>query len=275
MPLTISETRTGELPVPYIDAPVGLVAYDGHEVDVWSIATTAEGKVIYLNCSAADAALSATLRHLLRNSGGKVIFQPAKGVSWSGPTEVSKLPDHYTTLTQALTHQGMRLKNQCIIPDSLNIAAGLSRPMETSSPIRVSPSPNDEKARTEEADGAGSPDVESPDAEQPDTPSGAWSYRYILGDAATDCPPTGALFAHLQSLVVVCHPTWEAALWEHGQQHALILPQPALGIHAWSMTRERARWTDLIGTLWMRGTLARPAPTPLLSARTRRSSAKK
>ncbi len=89
--------------------------------------------MIYLNCSAADAAVSATLKRLLRKSSGKATFQPAKGLSWSGPSELSKLTDHYDTVTAGLNAQGLRLKNQCIIPDCLNIAAGLSRPMEAQS----------------------------------------------------------------------------------------------------------------------------------------------
>jgi hypothetical protein len=131
MSTTTSEPRNGELPIPYVDAPVGTLDYDGHEIAVWSIATTTAGHVIYLNCSAADAAVSATLKRLLRKSSGKAIFQPAKGISWSGPFELSKLTDHYDTVTQALTHKGLRLKNKCIIPDCLNIAAGLSRPMDS------------------------------------------------------------------------------------------------------------------------------------------------
>ena len=266
MPITISETRDGQLPLPYIDEPVGSLWYDGHEVDVWSIATTAAGGVIYLNCSAADAALSATLRRLLRKSSGKATFQPAKDVTWPGPTELGKLTDHYDTVTAALTYRGMRLKNQCVIPDCLNITAGLSRPMETPPPtVPLSSHPEGEEG-TEETDHA---DKRSPEKleRKPD----AWLFRYVLGDAAIDRPPTGALFAHLKSLVVVCHPAWEAALWEHGLIHALILPQPALGVHAWSITRERERWTDLVGELWLCGALSRPEPVPLLAARTRRS----
>lgn len=264
--LTISEPRPDELPLPYVDAPVGLLEYDGHEITVWSIATTAEGKVIYLNCSAADAAVSATLRRLLRKSGGKAIFQPAKGIRWSGPTELSKLTDHYETITQALTHKGMRLKNQCVIPDCLNIGSGLSRPMETPAILVPSHMKEDrgESGETESTE-------ETPNAEKPEGTSDAWSFRYVLGDAATERPPTGALFAHLQSLVVVCHPEWEATFWEEGKKYALILPQPALGVHVWSITRERERWTDLVGMLWMGGALSRPAPAPLLLARTSHS----
>jgi hypothetical protein len=185
MSTTTSEPRNGELPIPYIDAPVGTLDYDGHEIAVWSIATTTAGQVIYLNCSAADAAVSATLKRLLRKSSGKAIFQPAKGISWSGPFELSKLTDHYDTVTQALTHKGLRLKNKCIIPDCLNIAAGLSRPMEAQS---ASPIP---------------------------------SHREDAEDGED----------------VVCHPEWEAMLWEHGRKRDLILPLPALGIHAWSIRR--------------------------------------
>ncbi|HEU5373932.1 MAG TPA: hypothetical protein VFV38_00690, partial [Ktedonobacteraceae bacterium] len=218
--MTISETRDGQLPFPYVDEPVGVLEYDGHEVDVWSIATTAEGKVIYLNCSAADAALSATLKRLLRKSSGKATFQPAKGVSWPGPTELSKLDMHYDTVTAALTYRGMRLKNQCVIPDCLNITAGLSRPMETPSTVHLSASSEDGEEREDTADAEKTPDVPAPETERLEVKLGGWPFRYVLGDTAIDRPPTGALFAHLKSLVVVCHPEWEAALWEHGKKHA-------------------------------------------------------
>ncbi len=273
--LTISETRDGELPIPYVDEPVGTLEYDGHEVDVWSIATTVDGKVIYLNCSAADASISATLKRLLRKSSGKATFQPAKGVIWPGPTELSKLTDHYDTLTQALTHKGMRLKNQCVIPNCLNIAAGLSRPMESSSVPRISSRPKDEEEPEDMEEVEETPDAEKTEAEKPEAKPDAWSFRYVLGDAAIERPPTGALFAHLKSLVVVCHPEWEATLWEQGKEHMLILPQPALGIRAWSITRERGRWTDLVGELWMSGALPRPAPVPLLAVRTRTKRAQR
>ncbi len=271
MPITISETRNGELPIPYVDEPVGILEYDGHEIKVWSIATTADGKVIYLNCSAADASVSATLKRLLRKSSGKATFQPAKGGTWLGPTELSKLDMHYDTLTQALTHKGMRLKNQCVIPDCLNIAAGLSRPMEATPAPRVSSRLKSEGDEEGTEDVEETADVEKTEAEKPETKLDAWSFRYVLGDAATERPPTGALFAHLKSLVVVCHPEWEAMLWEQGKEHALILPQPSLGVHAWSITRERGRWTDLVGQLWMGGALSRPEPVPLLATRKKRS----
>lgn len=259
MSITISETRNGQLPMPYVDEPVGALEYDGHEVDVWSIAITAEGKVIYLNCSAADASISATLKRLLRKSGGKATFQPAKGVTWLGPTELSRLDMHYDIVTAALTYRGMRLKNQCVIPDCLNIAAGLSRPLEATPAIPASSRLKDEEEAADE---------EKIEAEKPETKPDVWSFCYVLGDAATACPPTGTLFAHLKSLVVVCHPEWEAMLWEQGKKHALILSQPALGVHVWSITRDRGRWTDLVGELWMGGALSRPEPVPLLAART-------
>jgi hypothetical protein len=265
MSTTTSETRNGELPIPYIDTPVGTLDYDGHEIAVWSIATTTAGHVIYLNCSAADAAVSATLKRLLRKSSGKAIFQPAKGISWPGPFELSKLTDHYATVTQALTHKGLRLKNKCIIPDSLNIVAGLSRPMEAQSVAPVSP------RREDVEDGESEEDATEEDASMPETRPDASSFRYVLGDVSTDHPPIGALFAHLKSLVVVCHPEWEAMLWEHGRKRDLILPQPALGIHAWSITRARHLWTDLVGELWMSGALSRPTPTRLLSGKKRSS----
>jgi hypothetical protein len=265
MSTTTSETRNGELPIPYVDAPVGTLDYDGHEIAVWSIATTTAGQVIYLNCSAADAAVSATLKRLLRKSSGKAIFQPAKGISWPGPIELSKLTDHYDTVTQALTHKGLRLKNKCIIPDCLNIAAGLSRPMEAQSVVPVS------LHKEEAEDGEGGEDSTEEDTSVPETRPDASSFRYVLGDASTDRPPAGALFAHLKSLVVVCHPEWEALLWEHGRKRDLILPQPALGIHAWSITRARHLWTELVGELWMIGALSRPTPTGLLSGKKRSS----
>jgi hypothetical protein len=270
-PITIGETRDGTLPIPYIDAPVGTLEYDGHEVDVWSIATTIDGKVIYLNCTAADAAISATLKRLLRKSSGKAFFKPAEDMTWLGPTELSKLTDHYDTVTQVLTHRGMRLKNQCVIPDCVSIAAGLSRPMEIVPVVHVSTHMEHEED-TEETEGTEEAiEAESSDEEGAESKQDAWAFRYVLGDAAADCPPPGTLFAHLKSLVVVCHPEWEAMLWEHGKKRALILPQPALGIHAWSITRERGRWTDLVGELWMGGILSHPAPMPLLQSRTRRA----
>lgn len=264
-PITISEKRDGTLPIPYVDTPVGTLEHDGHKVDVWSIATTVDGKVIYLNCTAADAAISATLKRLLRKSSGKATFQPAEGIIWLGPTELTKLTDHYDTLTQALTYKGMRLKNQCVIPDCVSIATGLSRPMETRPEVYVS-SHLEHETDTEEA-----PAEKSSDEAGAEIKPDAWAFRYVLGDAAADCPPPGTLFAHLKSLVVVGHLEWEAMLWEYGKKRALILPQPALGIHAWSITRERGLWTDLVGELWRDGILSRPKPVPLLQSRTGRT----
>ena len=261
----IHETRSGELPIPYSDSPVGILIYEGHEVEVWSIATTTDGKVIYLNCSATDAAISATLKRLLRKSGGKATFQPAHGLTWIGPTELSTLSDRYETITQALTHNGLRLKNQCLLPDSLNIAVGLSRPMEE---VSTRPVLSSETEDGEYAENQSDPEIVN-------RPPDASAFRYLIGDVTADRPPAGTLFAHLKSLVVVCHPQWEIPLWEHGKKLALILPQPALGIRAWSMTRERAHWTNLIRELWMNGTLSRPGPTELPFRRTKRAHFKK
>ena len=267
MTISISETRNRECPIPFVDAPVGFLEFDGHEVIVWSIATTVEGKVIFLNCSAADASLSATLKRLLRKSGGKATFLPAKGVRWVGPHELGKLPEPYMTVTQALTHHGMRLKNQCVIPNSLNIAAGLSRPMETTSSVSDASSFEAEEQREGHEDGQEMEEVGEGKEEggQSERTPEIHTFRYVIGDVGTARPPTGALFAQLQSLVVVCHSAWEGALWEQGLAHRLILPQPALGLCAWSITGDRGRWTDLIGELWLRGALSRPEPVSLLT----------
>ena len=257
---TTEEIRDSEFPLPFTDTPVGTLDYDGHEIQVWSIATTVEGNVIFLNCSAADAALSATLRRLLRKSSGKATFHPASGFVWSGPTDLTRLAEHYDIVTQALTHKGLRLKNMCILPDSVNIAAGLARPMEVS--------PTRSALLVEEEEDTDDPTaLETPDLSGPEIKSGFVSYRYMLGDLCSDRSPTGALFAHLKSLVVVCHQEWEAALWEHGKMRGLLVPQPALGIHAWSITRDRTRWTDLVGELWLADLLSRPAPVAMLATK--------
>src|SRR5947199_9672788 len=83
---------SAEVPLPFMQEPVGILDYDGHEIDVWSIATSPEGEVIFLNGCGADAAISATLKRLLRKNTGKATFQPRSGISWSGPTTLTKLP---------------------------------------------------------------------------------------------------------------------------------------------------------------------------------------
>ncbi len=267
-PTTTTNTHKSESPImPFMDVPVGTLSYDGHEIDIWAIATTIEGKLIYLNAAATDAAISATLRRLMRRNGGKATFQPAKGLCWSAPSELRKLDEHYETIAAALTHKGLRLKNHCVLPDSANIGAGLSRPMEVLPRVDISSRREDSEDSEDSEDEAALTDAEEPDTSTPETKPTISSFRYVLGEVASERPPTGALFAHLKPIGVVCHPDWEAALWEHGMKRGLLLPQPALGIRAWSITRARERWTDLVGELWLAGALSRPVPPPFLVRR--------
>lgn len=244
------------VPLPFLQEPVGILDYDGHEIGVWSIATTPEGEVIFLNCCGADAAVSATIKRLMRKNTGKATFRPTSGMSWSGPTTLGKLPEHYDTVTQALSYKGLRLKNQCVIPDCANIAAGLARPMETFA-VKAPERPVEDEI---EADEAGEP-VETDESEGKRPRE---TFRYVLGDIRSDRPPAGTLFAHLKSLVVVAHPSWEPVLWQAAFARGLLVAQPALGIRAWSIPRDRKRWTDLVGELWMTEQLSRPEPPMML-----------
>lgn len=264
---TTAATHRSTPPIlPFMDVPVGVLSYDGHEIDVWAIATTIEGKVLYLNVAATDTAISATLKQLLRRNGGKATFQPTKGLCWSGPSELRKLDEHYETIVSALTHKGLRLKNYCVLPDSAHIGAGLSRPMEILLGIDGSSQEDTETVEEAEEETVSPAGGEAGDTSAAETKPIISSFRYVLGDVLSERPPMGALFAHLTPIGVVCHPDWEAVLWEHGMKRGLLLPQLALGLRVWSITRAKKTWTDLVGELWRAGVLVRPAP-PVLGRR--------
>lgn len=261
------------VPIPFVDAPVGTLEHDGHDIQVWSIAATPAGKVLFCNCDGADAAVSATLKRLCRKSGGKATFHPAEGVTWPGPVNLTKLADSYEVITQALTHNGMRLKNQCVIPASLSIAAGLSRPLEqvmAGVPKSALADGGENENGEDTPEEAGTEPCADEDPDPVEAPVAEF-FRYVLGDARSDYAPKGALFAHLKALTVVCHLSWEPVLWEMGLERGLLVPQPALGVKVWSITRDRQQWEDLVGECWLSGLLPRPEPAPLLATRKKRA----
>ena len=243
----------GQVPIPLLETPVGTLEFDGHEIHVWSLACTPAGEAICLNCDAADASVSATLKHLLRRRGGSAIFTPAEGCAWDGPTEITKLADHYTLLIQALNRKGLRLKNQCALPECASVYAGLARPGEVTASHST---PTSEEESEEEGASAASSVIEEVQVD-----SKVEHARFVLGDSRVQRPPKGAFFAHLLALTVVCHEDWEDMLWRKGVERDLLTPMHSLGMNAWRINGVLSKWNDLVEEGWLAGWFSRPLTT--------------
>jgi hypothetical protein len=201
---------------PFTASFVGSISADGQTTRVAALALTAQGRVALLNLVANDTTVSAATARLFK--GEPLAFQLAEGLRWDGASQLGRVEGvSYRQIKAAVPNT--REKNVLIIPHTADIGEGLSRPdaIETPSPTRSATTPT------------------------PDRPP-----RFVFANHDAAAPSARAFLGHLRALRVVFLPHWADALWQDGLAADLITPLPALGVSAWQLASDQARWHELV-----------------------------
>jgi hypothetical protein len=200
---------------PLLSEFVGSIAADGQTTRVAAIALSTQGKAVLLNLVANDTTLSAMTARFFK--GEQLLFRVADGMAWSAPNLFGRADQvSYRQIKAAIPNT--REKNFLVIPHTADIGEGLIRPdaIETASP------------------GAAA------------TSTAARPARYIFANPGESAPNARAFLGHLRALRVVFLPHWADRLWAEGLAANLIAPLPSLGVVAWQITSDQARWHQLV-----------------------------
>jgi hypothetical protein len=200
---------------PLLSEFVGSIAADGQTTRVAALALNVQGKAVLFNLVANDTTLSATTARFFK--GEQLLFRVADGMAWSAPSMFSRADAvSYRQIKAAIPNT--REKNFLVIPHTADIGEGLTRPDAIETP---------------------SPGV---------TPTGttARPARYIFANYDQAAPNARAFLGHLRALRVVFLPHWADRLWAEGLAADLITPLPSLGVAAWQLASDQARWYQLV-----------------------------
>jgi hypothetical protein len=195
---------------------VGSITADGQTTRVAAIALTTQGKVALLNLVANDTTVSAATARLFK--GEQLLFRVADGMRWEAPTQIGRAESvNYRQVKAAVPNT--REKNYLVIPHTADIGEGITRPdaIEALTPAGATTAP------------------------QPMRPP-----RFIFANHDEATPNSRALLGHLRALRVVFLPHWADQLWGEGLAANLITPLPALGVSAWQIDSDQARWHQLV-----------------------------
>ena len=227
----------GTLPVRpfHPDGFVGTLSADGQEVKVAALACD-EGRVVVLSLVGFDTSVGAALATLWSNT--EVTFAP--GLSWQdewrGPDRLTRLSTGYKQPTARL--EGTREVHGLALVKTAHLTEGILNPVDLPEPEREpEPAP-----------------AQPGDPIRP--PRKAPLPRYLLGNWEEATPHRHSFLGHLYALHLVflhrhaAHPewvdAWADALWQHGLARNLIVPLPALGMHAWKLSGELFQWSELV-----------------------------
>jgi hypothetical protein len=201
---------------PLLSEFVGSIAADGQTTRVAAIALNVQGKAVLLNLVASDTTLSATTARFFK--GEQLLFQIAEGLTWSAPNLFSRADAvSYRQIKAAIPNT--REKNFLVIPHTADIGEGLTRPDAI--------------------------DMRSPGA-TPAADTAARPARYVFANPGETAPNARAFLGHLRALRVVFLPHWADRLWAEGLAADLITPLPSLGVTAWQIASDQARWHQLV-----------------------------
>jgi hypothetical protein len=200
---------------PLLSEFVGSITADGQTTRVAALALTTQGKAVLLNLVANDTTLSAITARFFK--GEQLLFSVAEGMAWGAPNQFGRADAvSYRQIKAAVPNT--REKNYLVIPHTADIGEGLTRPdaIETASP------------------GAAA------------TGTAARPARYIFANHDETAPNARAFLGHLRALRVVFLPHWADRLWAEGVAAQLITPLPSLGVAAWQIASDQARWQQLV-----------------------------
>lgn len=200
---------------PLLSEFVGSIAADGQTTRVAAIALNTQGKAVLLNLVANDTTLSATTARFFK--GEQLLFHVADGRAWSA-TNLFGRADAVTYRQIKSAIPNTREKNYLVIPHTADIGEGLTRPDAIDTP--------------------------SPGAAA--TGTAARPARYIFANPGETAPNARAFLGHLRALRVVFLPHWADRLWAEGLAAQLITPLPSLGVAAWQIASDQARWHQLV-----------------------------
>jgi hypothetical protein len=232
---------TGTLPVrPFGASFAGVIEADGQAPRVAALATTIRGEVVLLSLVGFSTSAAAALARL--HAGKGLAFRSAPEVEWRAPHTLARLKTAYKQYQAPLS--GTREKHLLSLSRQADIGWGLLHPPTV---LPVAPQ---EAAATGETTRQRPP---TPTRQEP-TP------RYLLGNAEEPTPARAAFLGHLRALRVIHLSTWADALWAAGLEQRLVLPLPAVGVRAWELSGDLARWSALLTQGVQAGWLEVPPP---------------
>jgi hypothetical protein len=261
----MSNICTGALPVKPFDLAgfVGTVESDGQHPQVAALACETDGRVICLSLVGAANSVSSALAKLLDPSG-QLFFAPAERIAWDEPRILLRDPDtHYKELSVRV-RTTLQTHGVCLA-DTAHLGNGLIHP-----PLIPQPEPPTEQQATAAempphntiGDAASLPaqDSATGQAAQFRTALAQARPRYLFGNWSENTPNERSFLGVLRGLRVIfvnapphASPAllatmhqWANALWTEGNRRALITSIPSLGIRAWRLTGDLARWSDLV-----------------------------
>lgn len=234
---------TGTLPVhPYApDGVVGAVQSDGQRPQVVALACETDGTTICLSLVGAPNSVSSALARLL-DPRGRLYFEPAETAHWDEPRILRR--DTQTSYKEiSVRLRGTLAAHGLVLPLAAHLGDGLVDPPvipHTAAADPAQPAP-DEQTRLRAALALARP-------------------RYLFGNWCETTPNRRSFLGVLRGLraVFVNAPAdaepalasamhqWADALWRAGCQQELIAAVPSLGIRAWRVSGDLARWSDLI-----------------------------
>jgi hypothetical protein len=242
---------------------VGQLEYGGATpIHVASILMHPTGEVVMLNLVGHDTAISSRTAAFFL--GQPLAFIPDDSLCddrfWAEPPGLKRLHGNYRQLTKRMP--GIRnMANWMVTANHLRIGFNAqAQPMDLVTKLQR------EAEQQKKPSGHGSP------APLRAEPEAATTYRYVVATAGEPTPSYGAFVGTLVGMRVVLirarQPAtrvvarhWANALWEHGLQHALITPLPALGIAGWSIRNDTLAWNKLVRTGLHQGWLPTPHTT--------------
>lgn len=263
---TLPAILAGTLPVlPFADRFYGTIHADGQRPRVAALACTSDGAVAVLSLVGYDTSVAAALARLYKKEM-LTLDLDEEGV-WNGPTTLHRPECGLRQAMAALL--GTRERHYVAFARTADIGEGMLNPPAIPPQLgsQQEDGPEPEPAHTSHHRIQGTQDAQKTQGEAPSAP------RVLLGNWNEATPAPGAVLGHLRALRIIHLPHWASALWEHGLQGDLIVELPALGIRAWQLTDDLARWSALVtdgvrsgwltdekGTRWTSPALAMSAP---------------
>jgi hypothetical protein len=201
---------------PFTSAFVGTITADGQASRVAAVALTTQGKVALLNLVANDTTASAATARLFK--GEQLPFAVAEGTRWEAPNLLGRMDAVSYRLIKAAV-PNTREKNYLVLPHTADIGEGIVRPDDIEPP-------------------SGAGETTRPKTQRPP--------RFIFANPDEPAPNARSFLGHLRALRVVFLPHWADQIWAEGVAANLITPLPALGVTAWQIESDQARWQELV-----------------------------
>jgi hypothetical protein len=231
---------------------VGTVQSDGQRPQVAALACEPDGRVICLSLVGPATSVSSALAKLM-DPNGRLFFEPNEGIAWAEPRILQRETGiAYRELSVHL--RGTLAAHGLCLPLSAHLGDGLVHPPVIPQEHPPAEAANRDPAQTE-------PSATLLDSFTRLRAALAQARpRYLFGNWSETTPHQRTFLGVLRGLralflnvppgaepgMVTAMQQWAEALWHAGLAHDLITPLPAVGIRAWRVAGDLARWSDLI-----------------------------